>query len=66
MTTMTAAQRRDIERRAFLAAMDRCPSRQVLDALSDKWVTLILHALGDGPLRRGDLSRAVVGATQRY
>jgi DNA-binding HxlR family transcriptional regulator len=65
MTTMTAAQRRELERRAFLAAMDECPSRRVLDALSDKWVTLILHALGEGPLRRGDLSRAVVGATQK-
>lgn len=65
MPTMTAAQRRELARREFLAAMERCPSRQVLNALSDKWVTLVLHALGDGPLRRGELSRAVVGATQK-
>lgn len=65
MPTMTAAQRRQHRREEFLAAMTTCPSRQVLDAISDKWVTLILHALADGPLRRGDLSRAVAGATQK-
>jgi DNA-binding HxlR family transcriptional regulator len=65
MSTMTAGQRRELERRAFLAAMDQCQSRRVLDSLSNKWVTLILRALGNGPLRRGDLSRAVIGATQK-
>jgi DNA-binding HxlR family transcriptional regulator len=65
MPTMTAAQRRQQQREQFLAAMAECPSRQVVDMLSDKWVTLILHALAEGPVRRGDLSRAVVGATQK-
>lgn len=65
MTTMTAAVRRQQEREEFLEMMARCASRQVLDALSDKWVTLVLHALADGPLRRGELSRAVAGATQK-
>ena len=36
---------------AFLAG---CPSRQLLDRISDKWVALILAALGgDGPHDRG-------------
>jgi DNA-binding HxlR family transcriptional regulator len=65
MTTMTAAARRQQAREEFLEMMASCPSRQVLDALSDKWVTLVLHALADGPLRRGELSRAVAGATQK-
>jgi hypothetical protein len=46
MPTRTAAQRRaqaKVEYDAFLA---RCPSRQLLDRISDKWVALILAALG--------------------
>ncbi len=43
---VTAAQKRaeaKVEYDAFLAA---CPSRQLLDRISDKWVTLVLCALG--------------------
>ncbi|WP_068928807.1 winged helix-turn-helix transcriptional regulator [Planobispora rosea] len=43
---MKAAQKRaqaKVEYNAFLAA---CPSRQLLDRISDKWVVLILCALG--------------------
>jgi len=65
MPTMTAAQRRQQQREQFLAAMAECPSRRVVETLSDKWVTLVLHALADGPVRRGDLSRDVIGATQK-
>ncbi|MEV7802051.1 helix-turn-helix domain-containing protein [Microbispora sp. NPDC088329] len=46
MATMTAAQQRaqaKVEYDAFVAA---CPSRKLLDRISDKWVTLILAALG--------------------
>ena len=53
MPTMTAAQKRaqaKVEYDAFLAG---CPSRQLLDRISDKWVALILAALGsDGEPRR--------------
>jgi DNA-binding HxlR family transcriptional regulator len=65
MPTMTAAQRRDQQREEYLAMMEGCPSRQVLDAIGDKWVTLVLHALADGPRRRGALSREIAGATQK-
>ena len=44
---VTAAQRRaqaKVEYDAFLAV---CPSRQLLDRISDKWVTLVLCALDD-------------------
>jgi DNA-binding HxlR family transcriptional regulator len=37
----------------------------VLAALSDKWVTLIVSALADGPLRHSELARTVAGATQK-
>jgi DNA-binding HxlR family transcriptional regulator len=72
--TMTAAQHRalaKVEYDAFLAA---CPSRQLLDRLSSKWVTLVLAALGDAcsgpqgdarPMRFSELSRLVAGVSQK-
>jgi DNA-binding HxlR family transcriptional regulator len=76
---MTAAQQRaqaKVEYDAFLA---RCPSRQLLDRIADKWVALILAALGsDGPHRPGvdgvgesrsmrysELSRRLAGVSQK-
>jgi DNA-binding HxlR family transcriptional regulator len=61
---------------AFLAV---CPSRQLLDRISDKWVTLILCALGGdgspvtatdepGPprlLRYSELARQIAGVSQK-
>ena len=50
MPLTKAAQRQaqaKVDYDAFLAS---CPSRQLLDRISDKWVALILAALGsDGP-----------------
>lgn len=65
MPTMTAAQRRDQQRRELLAAMETCASRKVIGVLSDKWVTLVLRALADGPQRRGALSRTIAGASHK-
>jgi DNA-binding HxlR family transcriptional regulator len=79
MATMTAAQKRaqaKVEYDAFLAA---CPSRKLLDRISDKWVTLILAALGsDGshrpgagcageprPRRYSELLRLLAGVSQK-
>ncbi len=65
MPTTTAAQRREtakIEYDAFLAA---CPSRQLLDTLSDKWSSLVLAALADGPRRYSDLGRTIAGVSQK-
>jgi DNA-binding HxlR family transcriptional regulator len=63
--TMTAAQRRARARQAYNAYVAECPSRQVLDAISDKWVTLVLSALADGPRRYSDLSRQIAGVSQK-
>jgi DNA-binding HxlR family transcriptional regulator len=76
--TRTAAQQRaeaKVEYNAFLAG---CPSRQLLDRISDKWVTLVLCGLaGDsagGPagdpgepraLRYSELSRLLAGVSQK-
>lgn len=61
---------------AFLAV---CPSHKLLDRLSDKWVTLILTALGSGgaaapeghcageprSMRYSELSRLLAGVSQK-
>jgi DNA-binding HxlR family transcriptional regulator len=79
MPTMTAAQKRaeaKVDYDAFLAG---CPSRQLLDRISNKWVALILAALGsDGPYKTGadcprdprpmrysELSRRLAGVSQK-
>ena len=46
MPTMKGRHREDGACAAYNAYNAECPSRQVLDALSDKWVTLVLTALG--------------------
>ena len=65
MATTNAAQKRaraKVEYNAFLAG---CPSRQLLDRISDKWVVLILCALGDGPLRYSEIARLLAGVSQK-
>ena len=79
MPAMTAAQKRaraKVDYDAFLAG---CPSRQLLDRISDKWVALILAALGsEGPhhpggdcvvqprsMRYSEVSRRLAGVSQK-
>jgi DNA-binding HxlR family transcriptional regulator len=65
MPTLTAAQRREAARAEYDAFLAACPSRQVLDRISDKWVTLILCALAGGALRYRDLGRVIAGVSQK-
>lgn len=79
MPTMTAAQRRARAKREYDAFLAGCPSRQLLDRISDKWVALVLAALGgdgslrssaDGvgqprPMRYSELSRCLAGVSQK-
>jgi DNA-binding HxlR family transcriptional regulator len=65
MATMNAAQRRAAARAAFDAYLAECPARQVLDRISDKWVSLVLNALGSGPQRYGELSRRIAGVSPK-
>src|ERR1700759_5587948 len=62
---MTASQRRERARHEYNAYVAECPSRQVLDAISDKWVTLVLAALADGPKRYSDRTRRIAGVSQK-
>jgi DNA-binding HxlR family transcriptional regulator len=79
MTTQTAAQKRAKAKQNYDAYLANCPSRQLLDRISDKWVALILTALGGaGPhqpshanggeprsMRYSQLSRRLAGVSQK-
>jgi DNA-binding HxlR family transcriptional regulator len=47
------------------AYLRNCPSRTVLDLLSDKWTLLLIGALSRGPRRFGELRRRLDGITQK-
>lgn len=65
MATTTAAERRSEARTAYDAFIAACPTRKLLDRISDKWVSLVLAALADGPLRYNDLARKIAGVSQK-
>jgi DNA-binding HxlR family transcriptional regulator len=62
---MTAAQRREAEKAEYDVFLAQCPSRQLLDRLSDKWVTLVLCSLEDEPQRYSQLARSIAGVSQK-
>ncbi|MET9491050.1 helix-turn-helix domain-containing protein [Nocardia sp. NPDC006630] len=65
MATQTVAQQRAEARRHYDAYVAECPTRQLLDRIANKWVSLLINALADGPQRYGDLSRRVAGISQK-
>ena len=65
MATRTAAQRRAEAALRYDAYVASCPTRQLLERISDKWVTLVLSALAGGPQRYSDLSRRIAGVSQK-
>ncbi len=65
MPTSTAAQRKEQAKAAYDAYLASCPARRVLDRVSDKWVTLLLNALADGPRRYAELGRIVAGVSEK-
>lgn len=78
MPTMSAAEQRAQAKVDFDAFLADCPSRQLLDRISDKWVALILAALpcdglnhpegdsvGTRSLRYSELARRLAGVSQK-
>ena len=66
MPTKTATQKRAQAKAEYDAFLANCPSRQLLDRVSDKWVALIMAAVGsDGPRRYSELSRRLAGVSQK-
>lgn len=43
----------------------KCPTRQLLDRISDKWVVLVLGLLEGGPKRFSVLKREIDGISQK-
>lgn len=43
----------------------KCPTRQLLDRITDKWVVLVLSLLEDGPKRFSVLRREIDGISQK-
>ena len=65
MPTMTAAERRAADKADYDVFLAECPSRQLLDRMSDKWVTLVLCAARGGPQRYSQLARTIAGVSQK-
>ena len=73
MPTMTASEKREESKARYNAFLAACPSRQLLDRISDKWVMLVLSALGSGsgcdgnpePMRFSELSRVLAGVSRK-
>ena len=65
MPTMTAAQRREAEKADYDVFLAECPSRQLLDRISDKWVALVLVTLEEKPRRYSEIARAIAGVSQK-
>jgi DNA-binding HxlR family transcriptional regulator len=73
MATTTAAHKRAEAKAEYDAFVAACPSRKLLDTISDKWVVMILSALGSGPdcaggprpMRYSELSRLLAGVSQK-
>ncbi|MBP2411965.1 DNA-binding HxlR family transcriptional regulator [Arthrobacter stackebrandtii] len=63
--TLTAEQKRQKAQNHYNASLDLCPARQLLEAISSKWVTLVLLALIDGNRRHSELRKIVAGASQK-
>jgi DNA-binding HxlR family transcriptional regulator len=65
MPTRTAAQRRAEASIAYDAYLAECPARQLLDRIADKWVSLAVNALADGPQRYSELQRRLASVSQK-
>ena len=63
--TLTAEQERQNAQDNYNASLDLCPARQLLEAISSKWVTLVMLALEDGQQRHSDLRKRIPGASQK-
>jgi DNA-binding HxlR family transcriptional regulator len=65
MATTTAPERRRLAKEQFDSYLAGCPSRRLLDRVADKWVTLIVCALDEQPLRYSELAGRIAGVSQK-
>ena len=63
---VTTLSRSETPRRpAYNVYAAKCPTRQALDRIADKWTALIIGLLAERPLRFGELRRAIEGISQK-
>lgn len=65
MATLTAQRRREEAKVVYDAYFALCPTRQVLETVGDKWASLLVVALADGPMRHGQLRTLIAGVSQK-
>lgn len=66
VSTRQPARRRAAGPAALSGPFDAtCPTRTVLDTIADRWATLIIDLLGQGPRRFGALHRSIGGISQK-
>jgi DNA-binding HxlR family transcriptional regulator len=69
MASARTLEQRARARQQYDAFLAQCPSRQLLARISDKWVALVLAALGGEdepvPLRYSEIARRLSGVSQK-
>ncbi len=65
VATKSAAARRAEKKHEYNALLASCPTRELLDVLSDKWVCLVFCVLMDGPARHSEIGRRIAGVSQK-
>lgn len=73
MTTMTARQKKERAKAEYDEFLAACAAQDLFARISDKWVALVLSALGSGPgctgvprpLRYSELARAIAGVSPK-
>ena len=51
--------------RNYSVYAENCPTRLLLDHIADKWASLILRKLKDGPIRFNELRRQIEGISTK-
>ncbi|WP_228000387.1 winged helix-turn-helix transcriptional regulator [Nocardia australiensis] len=64
MGTTSVAQKRALDKVEYNAFLAVCPSRQLLDRISDKWVVLVLCALGGDASDQDDAADGTAGSAK--
>ncbi|MEU3963101.1 helix-turn-helix domain-containing protein [Streptomyces buecherae] len=62
---MAAPVARAQARAEYDAYLAECPARHLLDRISNKWVSLVINALADGPRRYSELAHTLASVSQK-
>lgn len=65
VTDIRDAKRKTTQLDSVTPFKKNCPSRNLLDTISDKWAVLILLSMENGPQRNGEIKDQVQGITPK-